>query len=410
MSIEFISGFIVLLLTLSIIGEPIAARLHLPHSSVLVLMGAAVAYFVTLGLGVDTGLRATSFHDLVFFILLPVLIFEAAFKIPLPELRENIGVVLFMAVAGMLVTTGLCAVVLYYAIGHPVGFPWIAALIAGALLAATDPVAVVAQLKTLGAPERLGVLLEGESLFNDATAIVVFSIFLLLATMPAAEVSFGTAIVQFVLTFSGGAVIGLFFGWLGVWLSRVSRDGITLAAITLAVAYGSFLIAEGVLHVSGVTASLCAGLVFAADRKNQVADSRSLDYFWSALAYLANGSVFLLVGVTITLTMFTERWLAMLIAIGAVILARAAATFGGFGLINLVVKERVSMAYQGVIVWGGLRGAVTLGLALSLPVELDYWFTIQSMAFGVVLFTLLVQAPSMPWLLQKTSLVKTTKP
>lgn len=405
MTVEFVVGFVVVLLGLSLIAEPVARRLRLPHSSVLVLLGAATGYFVTVGLDVDTGLRASNFHDLIFFVFLPVLIFEAAFKIPLQALRENLGVILFLAVAGVLVTTGISAVLLYAGIGHPTGFPWVAALLAGSLLAATDPVAVVAQLKSVGAPERLGVLLEGESLFNDATAIVVFSIFLTLATMPAVEVTVGGAIWDFSVTFVGGVLVGVAFGAVCGFAVRRVVDGIPGASITLVAAYGSFLVAEGLLHVSGVMASLVAGLMLASvfDRRRQK-NQGNVDFFCGTLAYVANGSVFLLMGVTVTVSMFTERWLAMLIAIGAALAARVLTTFGGLAVTNLLASGRVPGSYQVVIVWGGLRGAVTLALALALPVELDYWWTIQSMAFGVVLFTLLVQAPTMPPLLRRTGL------
>jgi CPA1 family monovalent cation:H+ antiporter len=404
MTIEFVVGFLVVLLGLSLVAEAVASRMRLPHSLILVLLGAGTGYFVTLGLDIDTGLRATNFHNLIFFVFLPVLVFEAAFKISLPELKANLGIIVFLAIAGMLLTTCISAVFLYFGIGHPTGFPWIAALLAGALLAATDPVAVVAQMNTLGAPKRLAVLLEGESLFNDATAIVIFSIFLTLATMPASEVTVGGAIGEFCLVFVGGSLVGALFGALGVYSIRHVRNGMSGAVVTLTAAYGSFLVAEGVLHVSGVMGSLVAGLMLSRANATHSSRDSGLDYFWSALSYVANGSVFLLMGVTITVAMFTERWLAMLIAVGAVLAARILATYGGLTALNLLPGERVPGRYQTVIVWGGLRGAVTLALALALPIELDYWWTIQSMAFGVVLFTLFVQAPTMPWLLRRTGL------
>jgi len=405
MPIEFIVAFVVLLLVLALATQPLAARLGMPHTSVLVISGAGVAYFMTLGLGIDTGLRAANFHDLIFYVFLPVLIFDAAFKIPLGELSRNLTPVLFLAIIGMLLTTSFSAGLLYYGIGHDTGFPWLAALMAGALLAATDPVAVVAQLKTLGAPERLGVLLEGESLFNDATAIVLFTILLTLATMPEADVTIAVGVFKFFQVFLGGGLIGAAFGLAGRALLKLSTEGTYRVAVTLAAAYGSFLIAEAVLHVSGVMGSLVAGLVIAGAMDRNEGAGSQVDFFWSALAYIANGSVFLLMGFTITVAMFTERWLAMLIAIAAVLAARAATTFGGLGALNLIMKQPVPLPYQSVMVWGGLRGAVTLGLALSIPIELDYWFTIQSMAFGLVLFTLLVQAPSMPWLIRRVGVI-----
>ncbi len=406
MGVEHYIGLLVGLLALSLFAEWLAAKIKLPHSSLLVLLGACAGFFITQGTTLDTGLRAENFHDLIFFVFLPVLIFEAAYKIDLDLLRENIGVILFLAVIGMLLTTIIAAAMLFAGIGHPTGFPWIAALLSGALLAATDPVAVVAQLHTLKAPKRLEVLLEGESLFNDATAIVLFSIFLVLATMPAAQVSPVSALIDFVVIFAGGALVGAVVGGLCQLGRRLFPPGIASAALTLLAAYGSFLLAEGVLHVSGVMGSLVAGLVMAGSGSAEPRAEKSVNFFWGALAYVANGCVFLLMGVTITIAMFTERWLAMLIAIAAVLIARLISTYASVWLTNRVLQERVPLNYQGVLVWGGLRGAVTLALALSLPTELEYWWTIQSMAFGVVLFTLLVQAPTMPALLSRLGITK----
>jgi len=408
LSAEFLTGFLVVLLTLSLLAEPLSRYLRFPHSSVLIVLGAATVYVVTLGFGVDTGLRAQNFHDLVMFVLLPLLVFEAAFKAPCRALLADFGIIMLLATAGMLLTTVLSAVLLYAGIGHPSGFPWIAALLSGALLAATDPVAVVRQLKTLGAPQRLEVLLEGESLFNDATAIVVFSVLLGMATADAGSgagwVTLPAAVLEFLVEFCGGALVGVLVGAGAAAAARALRDGIASAAITVTAAYGSFLLAESALHLSGVMGSLGAGLMlsYALTRSDQ--RSERIDFLWSAVAYVANGTVFLLMGATITLAMFTERWLAMLIAVAAVVVARTMATFGGLAVVNLLSHRPVPLAQQTVIVWGGLRGAVTLALALALPTDLEYWWTIQSMAFGVVLFTLFVQAPTMPWLLRRLGL------
>ena len=405
MTVQFVVGFLIVLLVLALLAQPLSRWFRLPQSPILVLLGAVTAHAVTLGLGVDTGIRAADFHDLIFFVFLPVLVFDAAYKLPPEALRANLPAVLFMAVVGLVATTAITGVLLYYGIGHASGFPWIAALLAGALLAATDPVAVVSQLKTLGAPERLGVLLEGESLFNDATAIVVFALLLSMATMSGAEITPAGVVWQFLVTFAGGALVGAAVGGVIRFVSRALDDPITWTIATLAGAYGSFLLAEAVLHVSGVMASLVVGLLLA-DRAREQFDRRNVDFFWDALAFGANGSVFLLMGLTITVAMFTQRWLAMLVAIVAVFAARLATTVAGFGLLNLLPGRHTPARYQAVVVWGGLRGAVTLALALSLPVELEYWWTIQSMAFGVVLFTLLVQAPTMPWLLRRLELTQ----
>lgn len=406
MSIPHLVGFAVALFALSVITEPLARWLRLPQTLLLVAFGAAGAFVATHVLHIDTGLRATSFHDLVFYVFLPVLVFTAAYHLPARQLKANLGIIVFFAVGGMLLTAILCAVLVFWGIGHASGFPWIAALITGALLAATDPVAVVAQLKELGAPQRVATLLEGESLFNDATAIVLFGILLGMATSGDNTLSYTDAALQFLAVFLGGAAVGAAGGLLGSAVLHLLRPGVSHALVSLTMAYGTFLLAESLLEVSGIMATLIAGLLLA--RTVQHEDGPKIDaevgFTFDLLAYAANGSVFLLVGMTITSAMFTERWLAMLIAIGAVLLARLVMVFGASPILNAIAREPIPPGQQAVIAWGGLRGAVTLALALALPTSLDYWWTIQSMACGVVLFTLFVQAPTMPWLIRRAGI------
>ena len=171
--------------------------------------------------------------------------------------------------------------------------------------------------------------------------------------------------------------------------------------LTLAVAYGAYLLAELVFGVSGVMSTLAAAISMSSMLRNTRALDGRIDYLWDLIGHVANAVVFLIMGVTVTLAMFEERWLAMLIAIAAVLLARAASTYGSLSLLGLLQKKPVDFRSQTVMVWGGLRGAVALALALSVPVTLDYWWTIQSIAFGVVLFTLFVQAPTIRWLVDR---------
>jgi len=408
-SIPSLVSFAVALFALSVLTEPLARWLRLPQTLLLVVFGAVGAFLVTDVMNVDTGLRATSFHDLVFYVFLPVLVFTAAYHLPARQLSANLGFILFFAVGGMLLTAVLCAVLVFWGIGHSSGFPWIAALITGALLAATDPVAVVAQLKELGAPERLATLLEGESLFNDATAVVLFSIFLSMATAGAETFAYSEAALHFLMVFLGGAGVGAAGGLLGSAVLPLLRPGVSHALVSLIMAYGTFLLAESLLEVSGIMATLIAGLLLAraVQREDGPQIGAEAGFTFDLLSYAANGSVFLLVGMTITGAMFTERWLAMLIAIAAVLVARLVIVFGATPLLNTAAREPLSIGYQAVMTWGGLRGAVTLALALALPTSLDYWWTIQSMAFGVVLFTLFVQAPTMPWLIRRAGVART---
>ena len=173
--------------------------------------------------------------------------------------------------------------------------------------------------------------------------------------------------------------------------------------LSLIVAYGAYLLADGPLGVSGVMATLSAAIVMSLLRvKEPVGDAdQKHEYMWVVIAHIANATVFIIMGVTVTLSMFEERWLAMLIAIVAVLVARAASVYGSLSLLGLMQSRPVDLRSQTVMVWGGLRGAVALALALSIPVTLDYWWTIQSIAFGVVLFALFIQAPTVRWLVDR---------
>ena len=395
MLIEHIIAALVFLLLLALVAKPVSKWIHLPYTSVLVLVGFLASEALVF-MGVDTGIRADNYQALIFYVFIPVLVFESAYRIDKKLLLKNLLPILFLAIVGMLVTCALTAVGLYYGIGHASGFPWIAALLTGSILAATDPVAVVDKLKELNAPKRLSVLLDGESLMNDATAIVLFGLFLSMATVTTEPLSAIEAVIEFCKVFTGGALLGLVIGYLAGVVGRLFCSVLMTGMLTLIAAYGSFLVAE-TLHVSGVMSTLLAGVVMsvAGEKQGSSVESDNNDYLWEVISHIANVFVFLVVGAVITLSMFEERWLAMLIAIGAVSLARAVSVYGGLSLISLFQKEPVNAKYQTVMVWGGLRGAVTLALALSLPTSLDYWWTIQSIAFGVVVFSLFVQAPSM---------------
>jgi CPA1 family monovalent cation:H+ antiporter len=400
------TGLILLamMLLLALLLKPMAEKYHVPFAGLLVITGF-VGSEILVSLDVDTGVRYDSFHDLILYVVLPLLIFEASFKINAQQLFKNLIAILFFAIPVMLFSTAVVAVMVYYGIGHPTGFPWIAALLTGAILAATDPVAVLEIMRKAGVSERICMLIEGEALFNDATAIVTFSIFLYIAQHPMEDISVLDASLRFMVVFFGGGVVGLFIGFGFLFLSRLLQDFVQQAIVTLIAAYVSYLTAQQWLNVSGVMSVLVTGMVLGRVIHHDFQShekSSFVDDFWTFNVYVAESLMFLLMGVTITLGMFTDNWLAMLIGIFAILIARAIAVFGGARLISIIPSvERISPGDQSLMFAGGLRGAVTLALALSLPLELDYWWTVQSTAFGVVIFTLFVQAPLIKPMLSK---------
>ena len=412
MTAEHIISALVLILGLSLIAKPVSRLLHMPFASILVLLGFLVSEIIV-SAGIDTGIRSDNFQAIIFYVLIPVLVFESALNIDKQQLKNNLVVILSLAIIAMLLTCFIAAALLFYGIGHETGFPWMAALITGAVLAATDPSAIMENLRGMKASGRISMLLEGESLFNDATAIVLFSLFLSMATATTGVVSaydmrsVADVIVRFVIIFGGGALTGLLVGLLSGLLQRKARQDLLSGVMSLMVAYGSYLLAE-YFEVSGVMSTLLAALSYSMVARDGATTSERDDesalankYLWKVLSHVANVSVFLMMGAVITIEMFEQRWLAMLIAIVSLLLARAISVYGVLVLFALFKDLRVAFSAQTVMVWGGLRGAVTLALALSLPTSLDYWWTIQSIAFGVVTFSLFVQAPGMQLMVKK---------
>jgi len=383
------------LLLLAIVLEPVGRRLRLPFAALLVVAGFAASEIGVWLLG-DIGLRWQHFRDLILYVLLPVLVFESALRLEPRALWRNLAWVLLFAVPLMGVAIAITALLIWLGIGHPAGFPWIAALVAGVLLSATDPVAVIALFRELGAPARLETVLEGESLLNDAGAIVLFTFLVSLVEMPAVG-SVTNLFTGFAWKLVLGALAGGGVGALGWGLLRWIRRPVERAVVTVIAAFFAFYLGETVLHASGIVAVLVAGILVACGLQDRKEERQAFVLtFWAHHAYVANALVFLLLGATITVAMFTERWLAMVIGIGAVLLARAVNVYGLVALLGRWPRlVPIPPAHRHVLMFGGLRGAVTIALALSLPVGLEGWWTVQSIAYGVVLFTLFIQAPLM---------------
>ncbi len=390
-----------LALVVAVMLMPIAPLLKLPFSVLLVLCGA-IAGLVIEWSGWDIGLRWYHFRDLVFNLFLPVLVFESALHIKQMAFRRVFVATLLLALPLMILASLATAVLLYWGVGHPSGFPWIAALLCGVMLSATDPVAVVDLLKKLGVSDEITMLLDGESLLNDAVAIVLFTTFLALALQQGAApvaIDWWSIAGAFVSVLSGGIAMGVVAAWLLMQAQRLIAAEIVFSVVSVVAVFGVYLLAEHYLHWSGVPAVLIVGLALAPRV------SPLIKNVWAHHAFIANALVFILMGLTVQWMMFTERYLAIGIGIAAVLVVRAALIYSSWPLLSrLPGVPRLSFGQQRVLVWGGLRGVIAAALALSLPLELDYWFTIQSVVYGVVLFTLLVQAPTMGYSVKKGQL------
>lgn len=396
--------FVCLLLFCAIMVSPVSRRLRIPWPVTLVLVGFAGSEIITHGLQIDTGIRWYNFDAIIFYGLIPVLIFHSALNLDITALRRDSLPVLTLSLPVLIATVIVTGFILYYAIGHPAGFPLIAALLAAVLLSATDPTPAVATLQRAGSGRRVRSLLEGESLFNDAMAVVLFTILISMATQTGGEYSLRSVLTHFVMVFAGGLVLGLALALVVHMVLRLTGYGQSMTLLTVIAAYAGYILAEDVLQVSGVMTVLSAGLLMRRLDFNEGVEHDRNDClrFWNIISAAASMLVFLLAGVTITSTMFTSQWLAMLYAILAVLISRFLVIIPSLYVTGkLPWTEPVTLREQFIVCWGGARGTITLALALSLPLSLDYYFTVQSMVYGVVLFSLFVQSTTIGWLVKK---------
>lgn len=379
---------LILLLVASVVAI-LVRRFRIPYTVALVLAGFA--------LSLRAGVQIELNPDLFLLFFLPPLLFEAAFHLNIHELRRNIWSIALLAVPGVVLNTLMVGGVVAWGAGLSMGI----ALIFGALIAATDPIAVVSIFKKLGAPRRLAVLLEGESLFNDGTAIVIFE--LAVAAVLTGEFNLIDGVGDFIVVSGLGIIIGLGFGWIVSLLVARIDDHLVETTLTTVLAFGSFFVAEELLHVSGVLAVVTAGLVTGNIGPKGMSPTTRIvvNNFWEYVAFLANSAVFLLIGFQIDFPELIDHWQTILWAILAVLVSRAVVVYLGSG-----IRQDVRMTWRHILFWGGLRGGIALTLALSLPLEIGpERSTITAMAFGVVLFTLLAQGISMGWLLERLKVI-----
>jgi len=389
-----------LLLVVSIVALAVR-RLRIPYTVALVVVGLLITF--------QQPLEFDLTPELILSLFIPPLVFEAAFHLEFKSLRANWLPIVGLAIPGVLVTTMVVGLIVSWGVG--ISLP--AALVFGALIAATDPVAVVSLFKALGAPKRLATLVESESLFNDGTAIVIFKLLLALA-LSAAVVTSGdtapsfdllTAAVDFLRVSAGGLLVGVGLGWIIAQVIARVDDYLIETMLTTVLAFGAYLVAER-FHVSGVLAVVAAGIITGnIGLKGMSPTTRIVLFnFWEFLAFVANSLVFLLIGLDVNLREIGANIVPIAIALGAVLLSRALVVYGLTALANLLSKNKVPFAYRHVLFWGGLRGAISLALALSLPLALAERDLLRVMTFGVVLFTLLAQGTTMQFLMKHLGL------
>jgi CPA1 family monovalent cation:H+ antiporter len=387
--IQVVSSIVALLLIAAIV-HGVAKRFNLPFTIILVLIGIGLSLLVRSHPQLLPAWRDVELSpSLILYVFLPSLIFESAFNLDARQLRENLVPVLTLAVPGLLVSTALIGGLIFVATSVPLT----AALLLGAILSATDPVAVIAVFKRLGVPLRLRTLVEGESLFNDASSLVVARLIVgVLIGGSISQSSLAASALSFVVVFVGGLATGWVLGRItGYALGRV-EDRFIEITLTTVLAYLSFIVAEQVLHVSGIMATIAAGLAIGGWGRIKVsAPVRAyLEHFWEYIAFVANALIFLMVGLRVDLRALWAAGGLLVWVVLALLVSRAIMVYGLMPLVERLPGARpVNRAYQTIIYWGGLRGAIALAIVLSLP-NFAQRESFIAVVMGAVLFTLLV--------------------
>jgi CPA1 family monovalent cation:H+ antiporter len=375
-------------------------RLAVPYTVALVLTGIV--------LGLLHAFEAPHLTKaLLFSVFLPGLLFEAAFYIEFKQFWRNRLTIHSLALPGVVAAIALTAAILTPVANTLLvqGFTWKHALVFGAIISATDPIAVVAIFKSLGVPKRLSVLLEGESLLNDGTAIVFFTLSVALVT--GTVVTAGGLILDFIKIVGIGALIGTAIGMAVSQVIRQVDDPMIEITLTTIAAYGSFLTAEH-FHYSGVIATVSAGMLCGNDgaRVGMSASARiAVETFWEYVAFALNSIIFLLIGLEVNFQTLLGAWQAILVAYLVVTGGRALIIFGASSLLRRT-RERIPWAWSVILTWGGLRGALPMVLVLSLPKTFPHRELLVSMTFGVVILSILVHGLTMSPLLRWLGIVR----
>lgn len=392
---------ILLLLSVATAVAIATTRLRVPYTVALVVVGT----------GLGTAHLSAPIHltkDVLYAVFLPGLIFEAAYNLTVPELRQNLRAIFALAVPGVLLAMAATAGILVFSTNTFAEGPrlgWSHALVFSALIAATDPIAVVALFKTLGAPRRLSVLIEGESLVNDGTAAVLYAI-VVGAVTGDSHATVASGAFDFVTVVGGGALVGVALGYFASGLRRTTAEPMIEIALTTLAAYGSFALAER-LHVSGIIATLTAGIVCRAQAKPEVcseATNIAVHGFWEYAAFALNSLVFLLIGFEVKLSQLGTAWRPIVLAFVAVTLGRAVVVFVVSAALSRT-KERIPFSHGVVLTWGGLRGALSMVLALAIPESLPERELIVTTTFGVVVLSIVLQGLTAGPLLRRLKIV-----
>lgn len=386
-----------LLLFVASLVAMVCRRLGVPYSVGLVGAGIALALL-------PFGLALPLTPELIFEVFLPPLVFEAAIQINWKPFRRELPLLLALVTLGVLLAASVVAVGMHYW----VGWSWLGAAFFGIMVAATDPVSVIAMFKTVKVPHRLHLLVESESLLNDGVAAVGFAV--LVAIAAGGDLGAAAISTKLVTTILGGIATGIVVAFPLIFIAGRTTDRLVEITLTTLIAYGSFLLAEH-FHLSGVLATLTAGLIVGNyGFMGSISDEGhpAVVNFWEYTAFLVNSFIFLLIG-------GREAQQAFLPVVGAAAVATLLSIVGRgaaiYPVAALFSRSKLALPghYQHVLVWGGLKGALVLALALALPTSLAERDAIITIAFAVVAFSIFIQGLTMPPLMRRLGLVEPEK-
>ncbi|QQS38402.1 sodium:proton antiporter [Candidatus Woesebacteria bacterium] len=399
-------GFVSVFLLIIAILRHISSKSSFPYTVGLLLFGFTAQFLVdyfTLPLHIKLN------TDIIYMIILPILLFEAAIQINIHQFKIQFKTITFLATFGIIVSTLTVALILNIFTGMPI----YAALLFGSLISATDPIAVLAIFKNLGAPRRLGLIADGESMFNDATAVILFKILLGIALGS----SYFTAhtmlagFFHFVYIFLGSMVFGVLIAFVAIWIiEKIHTDRLIEASITIVLAYTSFAAAEHFFHLSGVIACVISAVVLGNFGKAKISD-KIMPFVvetWEYLGFIALSIVFFLASFTLKLNIFSLNYIFIAYAIIAMLAARSLSVYLTLLITNTTRffrnEPNVPLSWQHVLNWGGIRGVIPLVLVFSIPPTYPYYEVIFDLTMGCLLFTLFVNALTIKPLLFKLGL------
>lgn len=387
-----------IILLLLLVSSSVAAAIkwvRLPYSVALVITGLIA--------GVTHMLPAVEMTpELILVMMLPALLFEASWNLKLEDLKRSWLPISVLATLGVIVSV-VCVAAIMCFFGS---MSWTMALLFGAMISATDPISVLALFKKLGVNRRLTMILEGESLFNDGTAVVIFKL-VLVAAVAGTSLSLTQAAGSFFTMVLGGAALGLALGYGASKLTSLFDDHLLELTLTGLLAYGSYLLAEAI-HVSPVISTICAGIVmgnYGSRIGMSPATRQAVSMFWEYAAFVVNSLVFLLIGLQMKLDLLIQYSPLIACGIAAIIVSRAVVVYALVPLFSRG-QQKIDSSWKHVLAWGALRGSLSMALALSLPVDFPGREAITVLTFGVVLFTLLVKGLTIEPLVNKLKISK----